>query len=129
MNIKPFEDYITVRPLEVKEGPKPRIVLSQKAKEQAGMFDLLIGEVVAVGPGRMLECGTRRPMDVKPGDKIMLPSRGIPMFPLSETAIWQANGQMLPPLVVVNVGHMLGVIDPGDIELEYAAKSPTLSDD
>lgn len=129
MNIKPFEDFIVVRPLEVKEGPKPsRIVLSQKAKEQAGMFDIIIAKVTAVGEGRMLECGTRRPMDVNVGDNIMVPARGIPMFPLAETALWQANGRELPPLIVINIGHILGVVDTGEIELKYAEKTPTLSE-
>lgn len=127
VNIKPFEDYLVVRPLEVKEGPeKPRIHLSQKAKEQAGMFDILIGEVVEVGPGRMLECGTRRPMDAKRGDKIAVPARGIPMFPLAETALWQANGRQLPPLIVINIGHLLGVVEGADDKLEYADKTPEL---
>ena len=129
MNITPFEDFIVVRPLEVKEGPKAqRIVLSQKAKEQAGMFDILIGEVTAVGSGRILECGNRRPMDVAVGDKVLIPARGVPMFPLAETALWQANGRVLPPLIVVNVGHILGTLE-GEIDLKYADSTPRIGED
>jgi len=131
MKIKPFEDFIVVRPLEVKEGPRPtKIHLSQKAREQAGMFDIVVAEVVAVGEGRLLECGIRRDMGVKEKDRIIFPMRGIPQFPLAETAIWQANGRQLPPLIVINVGHILGVLEEvGNIEFQYAEKTPTISED
>lgn len=129
MNIKPFEDFIVVRPLEVKVSTigKPRIQLSQKAKEESGMFDMIVAEVVEVGLGRMLECGMRRPMDAKKGDRIIFPMR-CPKFPLAETELWQANGAKLPPLVVINIGHILGVVDT-DVEMKYAEALPRINED
>lgn len=34
------------------------------------------GEVIAVGPGKLLESGERAPMDVKPGDKVIFAKYG-----------------------------------------------------
>lgn len=34
------------------------------------------GEVIAVGPGKLLDSGERAPMDVKPGDKVIFAKYG-----------------------------------------------------
>jgi len=45
---------------------KSGIVLPDTAKEKPQE-----GQVLAVGPGRMLEDGKREPMDVKEGDRVL----------------------------------------------------------
>jgi len=64
MNLKPLSDHIIVRPLAKKE--KSTIVLPDTKDEKPET-----GEVLAVGPGRILDNGTRLKMDVKVGDKII----------------------------------------------------------
>ncbi len=64
MNLQPLTDHLIVKPLQKEE--KSGIVLPENAKEKAEK-----GQVVAVGPGRVLDNGNRLEMDVKVGDNIM----------------------------------------------------------
>ena len=66
MNIKPLGDRVVIKPLECEEVTKGGIVLPDSAKEKPQE-----GEVVAVGPGRMLDDGKRAAMEVKVGDIIL----------------------------------------------------------
>jgi chaperonin GroES len=65
VNITPLHDRVLVRRLEAKETVKGGIIIPDSAREKPQE-----GEVVAVGAGR-IEKGTRIPLDVKPGDKIL----------------------------------------------------------
>ncbi|MFY9411800.1 MAG: co-chaperone GroES, partial [Dethiobacteria bacterium] len=66
MNLKPLSDRIVVKPLEAEEKTASGIVLPDTAKEKPQE-----GEVMAVGPGKVLENGTRQEMELKVGDKII----------------------------------------------------------
>ena len=66
MKMQPLGDRVVVRPLEAESKTKGGIVLPDTAKEKPQM-----GEVTAVGKGKMLENGTRQPVEVKVGDKIL----------------------------------------------------------
>ncbi len=66
MNLKPLSDRIVVKVLEVEEKTASGIVLPDQAKEKPQE-----GEVMAAGPGKVLENGTRLEMDLKVGDKII----------------------------------------------------------
>src|SRR5712691_6723813 len=62
--IKPLEDRIVVRPLEAEQTTASGLVIPDTAKEKPQE-----GEVLAVGPGRYDDAGTKRvPIDVKVGD-------------------------------------------------------------
>jgi chaperonin GroES len=65
VNITPLHDRVLVRRLEAKETVKGGIIIPDSAREKPQE-----GEVVAIGAGR-IEKGTRIPLDVKPGDKIL----------------------------------------------------------
>ncbi len=61
------------------------MLVKQKKEEEITSFGLVLtgdkkekpeGEVVAVGPGKLLENGSRSQMDVKPGDHVILKSWG-----------------------------------------------------
>lgn len=65
MNLQPLSDHIIIK--HVEEATKGGIILpasSEKEKPESG-------EVVAVGPGKILDNGQRAPMSVKLGDKIV----------------------------------------------------------
>lgn len=63
--IRPIHDRIALR--RVEEQYTGMVVIPDVAKEKS-----LIGEVVAVGNGRLLENGTMVPLDVKTGDKVLV---------------------------------------------------------
>jgi len=66
MAIKPLGDRILVKPVEEEEEKIGGIIIPDTAKEKPQE-----GEIVAVGPGKMLESGERQAMYVKVGDKIL----------------------------------------------------------
>ncbi len=68
MNIKPLGDNVLVKQKK-EEKTKSGIILSSEK-------ELPEGEVVAVGPGKMLDNGQRSAMNVKPGDHVLLKSWG-----------------------------------------------------
>lgn len=64
--IKPLADRVLVRPVEREERTKGGIILPDTAKEKP-----MMGKVLAVGTGRLLEDGKRQPLEVKEGDTIL----------------------------------------------------------
>ena len=65
--LNPLEDRIVVQPLEAEQTTASGLVIPDTAKEKPQE-----GKVIAVGPGRFDEAGTKRvPMDVKVGDKVL----------------------------------------------------------
>jgi chaperonin GroES len=66
MNLKPLGDRVIIKVLEKEEKTSTGIVIPEKAKEKPQE-----GEIKAVGPGRVLDDGTRVQMDVKEGDRVV----------------------------------------------------------
>jgi chaperonin GroES len=66
MNVRPLHDRLVVRRIEEKEQVKGGIIIPDTAKEKPQE-----GEVIAVGNGKVLDSGTKVPMDVKKGDKVL----------------------------------------------------------
>src|SRR5579872_4048763 len=66
MNLKPLGDRVVLKPVEKEERTKSGIVLPDTAKEKPQE-----GIVEAVGTGRILDNGTKVPMELKVGDKIL----------------------------------------------------------
>ena len=66
MNIKPLGDRVVIKVLPQEETLASGIVLPGNAKEKPQE-----GEVVAAGPGRVLDNGTRLSMEVKVGDTVI----------------------------------------------------------
>ena len=64
--IKPLGERIVVKVKEKDMTTASGIVLPDTAKEKPQE-----GEVVAVGSGKMLECGKVAPMEVKKGDRVL----------------------------------------------------------
>jgi chaperonin GroES len=69
-SLKPLEDRIVVKPGEGEETTSSGLVIPDTAKEKPQE-----GSVVAVGPGRF-EDGTRVPLDVAVGDKVIYSKYG-----------------------------------------------------
>jgi len=64
-SVRPLDDRVVVRPLEAEERTAGGIVLPDTAKEKPQM-----GEIVAVGPGRILDSGDRAGVAVKVGERV-----------------------------------------------------------
>ena len=65
--VKPLRDRVLVRRIEEREQRVGGIVVPDTAKEKPQQ-----AEVVAVGSGRLLENGTKVPLSLKPGDKVLV---------------------------------------------------------
>jgi len=66
MAIKPLSDRVLVKPIEREEEKVGGIIIPDTAKEKPQE-----GEVVAVGPGKLLESGERQAPSVAVGNKIL----------------------------------------------------------
>lgn len=66
MKVRPLHDRVLLKRLEEKEVIKGGIIIPDTAKEKP-----MEGEVISVGPGKMLEDGKRSAMDVKAGDRVL----------------------------------------------------------
>ena len=69
--IKPLEDRIVVKPLEAEQVTASGLVIPDTAKEKPQE-----GKVLAVGPGRFDDKGSRVPVDVKVGDVVLYSKYG-----------------------------------------------------
>ncbi|MBM2845560.1 MAG: groES [Bacteroidetes bacterium] len=66
MKVKPLADRIVIKPAQAEEKTKGGIILPDTAKEKP-----VIGEVVAVGPGKIADDGKKILLEVKVGDKVL----------------------------------------------------------
>jgi chaperonin GroES len=66
MNIKPLADRVVIKPIPAEEKTKGGIFLPDTAKEKP-----VVGEIVAVGPGRKSDDGQTVAIDVKVGDRVL----------------------------------------------------------
>jgi len=66
MKIRPLHDRILVQRIDEEAKTKGGIIIPDTAKEKPTE-----GKVLAVGNGKILEDGTTRPLEVKPGDRIL----------------------------------------------------------
>ncbi|MEK6778422.1 MAG: co-chaperone GroES [Candidatus Deferrimicrobiota bacterium] len=66
MKVKPLQDRVLVKRVEEETKTKGGIIIPDSAKEKPQE-----GLVVAVGPGKVTDTGTRVPPEVKKGDRIL----------------------------------------------------------
>ena len=79
LGLRPLGDRVVIRPLAREEVTKSGIVLPDTAKEKPQQ-----GEVLAVGPGRVLDSGERINMDVNNGDRVLFAKYAGTEFKLEE---------------------------------------------
>ena len=66
MKMKPLADRVVIKPSPADEKTKGGIILPDTAKEKP-----VIGEVVAVGPGKITDDGKKITPEVRVGDKVL----------------------------------------------------------
>lgn len=94
-NVRPLEDRIVVKPLDAETKTASGIFLPESAKEKP-----MKGKVVTVGPGKLLENGTRLAPTVSKGDTVVYGK-------YSGTEIEIKNVTHL----IIRESELLGVID------------------
>ncbi len=66
MKIRPLHDRLIVQRLEEEEKTKGGIIIPDTAKEKP-----IEGKVIAVGAGKIKKDGTKMPLEVKKGDRVL----------------------------------------------------------
>ena len=66
IGLRPLGDRVVIKPLAREEVTKSGLVLPDTAKEKPQQ-----GEIVAVGPGRVLDSGERVTLDLNAGDRVL----------------------------------------------------------
>lgn len=66
MAVKPLEDRVLVKPIEPESKTASGLYLPEGSKEKP-----IQGEVVATGPGKLLDNGKRAQLSVKKGDRVV----------------------------------------------------------
>ncbi len=66
MAVKPLEDRVLVKPIEKEARTESGLYLPESSKERP-----IQGEVVAVGPGKLLDNGKRATLSVSVGDRVV----------------------------------------------------------
>jgi chaperonin GroES len=69
MKVRPLGDRVVVRRLDPEEKTAGGIILPDNAKNKPQK-----GKILAVGPGKLVKDGTRRPLQVKEGDMVIFTS-------------------------------------------------------
>ena len=67
MKVRPLHDRVLVKRLELEEQVRGGIIIPDSAKEKPQE-----AEVIAVGPGKIQDDGSRAKLDVKVGDKVLV---------------------------------------------------------
>lgn len=95
--LKPLSDRVIVKAISAEETTRGGIVLPDTAREKPQE-----GEVLAVGPGKLMDTGKVAAMDVKVGDRVVYSKYG-------GTEV-KVNGD---ELVVLRQDDILGVVENG----------------
>jgi len=104
MSIRPLYDHVVVRRLESSTKSAGGIVIPDSASEKPNR-----GEVLAVGPGKLLDNGSLRALSVKVGDQVLFSK-------YSPTEI-KLDGE---DVLILKESDILGIID-NKATLEKAA--------
>ena len=71
IKLRPLDDRVVVEPLDAEETTSGGIVLPDTAKEKPQR-----GKVLAVGPGKLLDSGSRGKLSVATGDEVIFGKYG-----------------------------------------------------
>ena len=71
MKLRPLGDHVIAKPVEEEEVKKGGVIIPETAKEKPSK-----AKVIAVGPGKTLDNGQKKAIDVKEGDTIVYTKYG-----------------------------------------------------
>jgi chaperonin GroES len=93
--LKPLHDRVVIKRSEGEKRTAAGIIIPESSKEKP-----LEGKVVAIGDGKFLENGNRRPMELKVGDTVIFGKYG--------TNEIQLNNKLY---LVINEENIIGIIN------------------
>jgi chaperonin GroES len=96
MQVRPLHDQVVIKRLEAETQTASGIIIPDNAQEKPFQ-----GEVIAVGPGKVLDNGQLREPQVKVGDRILFRKYGGVDVKL--------NGQ---EFMMIREDEVLGIIEP-----------------
>ncbi len=96
MNIRPLGDKIIVKPIEKENITKSGIIIPDTADKERPEQ----GEVVAIGPGKILDNGQRAEMSVQVGNKVLFKKYSPDEFKLDDEE-----------LLVLSESDVIGIIE------------------
>lgn len=82
MKFYPINDHIVIEPLKMEQKTSSGIVLPDTAEKERPEQ----GRVIAVGPGKMNESGSRMPLSVKVGDIVLFSKYGPTEVKIKDTS-------------------------------------------
>ena len=95
MKLRPLDDGVIIKQLEAEEKTTGGIILPDAAREKPQ-----IGKVIAIGPGKVLDNGTRTKMAVKKNDEVI--------YPRYIGNDFEVDGEKY---VIVKEGDLLGIVE------------------
>ena len=71
MKVRPLHDRLIIKTFEEEEKTKGGIIIPDTAKEKP-----VEGKVIAIGAGRIKKDGTKMPLEIKKGDRVLYAKYG-----------------------------------------------------
>lgn len=91
MAFRPLHDQVVIRAIEADTKTAGGIIIPDSAQDKP-----TIGEVVAVGPGKYSDAGTRLDPEVKAGDRVLFKKWGATEYKIEgEDLLMLAEGEIL----------------------------------
>ena len=90
MALEALFDAVIVKPIEIEETTYGNIIVPDVGKEKNET-----GEIISVGPGRMLSDGTMKPLPLNIGDKVVLPTMGFTKLPYDGEEYYVGPGNQI----------------------------------
>lgn len=104
MKIHPFNDFVLVEIIKRANVTPAGIYVSENEDSEVHQIQIVLAKVREVGQGRMLDGGTRNPMDVSVGDLVEF-AGGAPIFPYKGSELAEIDVS-LEQCVMINIGHL-----------------------
>ena len=90
MALEALFDAVIVKPIEIEETTYGNIIVPDLGKEKNET-----AEIISVGPGRMLQDGTLKPLPLSVGDKVVLPTMGFTKLPYDGEEYYVGPGNQI----------------------------------
>jgi chaperonin GroES len=90
MALEALFDAVIVKPIEIEETTFGNIIVPDLGKEKNET-----AEIISVGPGRMLQDGTMKPLPLNVGDKVVLPTMGFTKLPYDGEEYYVGPGNQI----------------------------------
>jgi len=90
MALEALFDAVIVKPIEIEETTFGNIIVPDLGKEKNET-----AEIISVGPGRMLQDGTMKPLPLNVGDQVVLPTMGFTKLPYDGEEYYVGPGNQI----------------------------------